>query len=305
MLIASRALALVGTTASGKSALAHAVALAAGDIEICSVDSMQVYRGMDIGTAKATADERAEVRYHLLDLADPADEFTVAEFQRAAARAREEIEARGHRPLFVGGSALHLRVLIDELTIPARYPAVRAELEAESDTRVLHARLEELDPVGAARMEPTNRGRVVRALEVTVGSGRPFSSFGPGLDAHPPTDVDLVAVDLPRPVVGERIRRRYHEQVAAGFVDEVRHLLHRPEGLSRTARQALGYRQLIEHVEGRATLEDALDLAIRRTRQFAKRQQAWFRRDPRIRWLRTPENPHAVLGDLLRDWGGS
>ncbi|HEY8058788.1 MAG TPA: tRNA (adenosine(37)-N6)-dimethylallyltransferase MiaA [Acidimicrobiales bacterium] len=293
---------MVGTTASGKSAVAHAVAQEAGDIEICSVDSMQVYRGMDIGTAKPSAAERAEVPYHLLDLAEPDHDFTLSEFQAAMAAALAEIEGRGHRALLVGGTALYLRAVVDALTLPPPYPEVRAELEAEPDTEALHARLAELDPVGASRMEPTNRRRVVRALEVTIGSGQPFSANGAGLEEHPPTPFALVGLWLPREVVAARIRARYERQVAAGFVDEVRALLARPAGLSRTARQALGYRQLVNHVEDGVPLEDALTAAVNRTTRFARRQRSWFRRDPRIHWVGHPENPLAVKNLLLRDW---
>jgi tRNA dimethylallyltransferase len=295
--------ALVGTTASGKSALAHAIARAAGDIEICSVDSMQVYRGMDIGTAKPTPAEQAEVPYHLLDLAEPDHDFTVAEFQTATADALAGIEARGHRALLVGGTALYLRAVIDGLELPAQFPEVRDELEADPDTDALHARLVELDPLAASRMEPTNRRRVIRALEVTVGSGQPFSEHGPGLEEHPPTPFRLVGVWLPRAVVAERIRRRYEQQVADGFVDEVRALLARPAGLSRTARQALGYRQLLAHVEDGLPLDEAVTSAANRTTRFARRQRGWFRRDPRIQWVGHPENPLALLDPLLRDLG--
>jgi tRNA dimethylallyltransferase len=282
--------------------VAHAVAQEAGDIEICSVDSMQVYRGMDIGTAKPSAAERAEVPYHLLDLADPDHDFTLSEFQAAMAAAVSEIEDRGHRALLVGGTALYLRAVVDDLTLPPPYPEVRAELEAEPDTEALHARLAELDPVGASRMEPTNRRRVVRALEVTIGSGQPFSANGPGLEEHPPTPFALIGLWLPREVVAARIRARYQRQVAAGFVDEVRALLARPAGLSRTARQALGYRQLMSHVEAGVPLDDALTAAVNRTTRFARRQRSWFRRDPRIQWVGHPENPLAVKNLLLRDW---
>ena len=295
-------LVLLGTTASGKSALAHALARELGDLEICSVDSMQVYRGMDIGTAKPSAAERAEVPYHLLDLADPDHDFSLPEFQVAMADALAGIEARGHRALLVGGTALYLRAVVDGLSPPPPYPEVRRQLEAEPDTTVLHARLAELDPVGASRMEPTNRRRVVRALEVTVGSGRPFSEHGPGLEAHPPTPFRLVGVDLPRDVVADRIRERYAAQIAAGFVDEVRGLLARPAGLSRTARQALGYRQLIGHVEDGVPLDEAVTAAIHRTTRFARRQRSWFRRDHRIEWVGHPENPLALLPTLLRDF---
>lgn len=292
----------MGTTASGKSALAHALAREVGDLEICSVDSMQVYRGMDIGTAKPSAAERAEVPYHLLDLAEPDHDFSLPEFQAAMAEALAGIEARGHRALLVGGTALYLRAVVDGLTLPPPYLEVRAELEAEPDTALLHARLAELDPVGATRMEPTNRRRVVRALEVTLGSGRPFSEHGPGLEDHPPTAFRLVGVWLPREVVADRIRARYAAQIEAGFVDEVRALLARPAGLSRTARQALGYRQLIGHVEDGVPLEEAVTAAIHRTTRFARRQRSWFRRDHRIQWVGHPENPLALLEPLLRDF---
>jgi tRNA dimethylallyltransferase len=293
--------ALVGTTASGKSALAHELARRVPDLEICSVDSMQVYRGMDIGTAKPTPAEQQEVPYHLLDLADPHEDFTVAEFQAAMADALAGIEARGHRALLVGGTALYLRAVVDGLTIPGQYPQVRDELDQEPDTTALHARLADLDPVAAGRMEPTNRRRVLRALEVTMGSGRPFSDHGPGLDEHPPSPFDLVGVWLPKTVVADRLQRRYEQQVADGFVDEVRRLVDDPRGLSRTARQALGYRQLLGHVEDGVPLDLAVADAVARTTRFARRQRAWFRRDPRIRWVGHPDNPLALLPTLLRD----
>ncbi len=287
-------LALVGTTATGKSALALEVARQHRDIEIVSVDSMQVYRGMDIGTAKPTPAEQAEVPHHLLDLADPDEEFTVARFQRSFREALEGIEQRGNRALLVGGTGLYLRAAIDGLAIPGRYPDVVASLDGEA-TVVLHERLAALDPVAAGRMEPTNRRRVVRALEVTLGSGRPFSSFGPGLEAYPATPFRMVGVALPPPVVRERIATRYREQLVAGFVDEVRALAARPRPLSRTAAQALGYRELLEHVSHGRALDDAVDEAVRRTRQFARRQRAWFRRDPRIEWLAADRDALEVL----------
>ncbi|MDD9371515.1 MAG: tRNA (adenosine(37)-N6)-dimethylallyltransferase MiaA, partial [Acidimicrobiales bacterium] len=209
-----RHVALVGTTASGKSALALAAARRAPDVEIVSVDSMQVYRGMDIGTAKPTAAERAEVPHHLLDVADPWEDFTLAWFARAARAAGGSLEARGHRALLVGGTGLYLRAVIDDLDVPGRYPEAREVLDGDADTVGLHRRLTELDPVAAGRMEPTNRRRVVRALEVTLGSGRPFSSFGPGLDVYPASRFHLVGVGLPHEVVAARIEARYHRQMA-------------------------------------------------------------------------------------------
>jgi tRNA dimethylallyltransferase len=295
-------LALVGTTASGKSALALEVARLRPDIELVSVDSMQVYRGMDIGTAKPTAAERAEVPHHLLDLVEPTETFTVAAFQRACAEAVAGIEERGNRALLVGGTGLYLRAAVDGLTIPGRWPAIRADLEAAAagaGPEALHARLAELDPVAAARMEPGNARRVVRALEVTLGSGRPFSSFGPGLAEHGPSRFRQIGVTLPAPVVAERIAARYRAQLDAGFLDEVRTLAALGDRLSATAAQALGYRELLAHLRGASTLEEAVDLAVRRTRQFARHQRAWFRRDPRIAWLEADLDPGEVLDTLL------
>jgi tRNA dimethylallyltransferase len=162
---------------------------------------------------------------------------------------------------------------------------VRAELEAEPDTTALHRRLTELDPVAASRMEPGNRRRVVRALEVTLGGDRPFSAYGAGLTEYPPSPIRLVGLRRSRPVIDARIAARYDEQLASGFVAEVRALAARPAGLSRTARQALGYRELLTHVEDGVALSDAVVEAVTRTRRFARRQERWFRRDPRIAWI--------------------
>jgi tRNA dimethylallyltransferase len=290
-------LALVGPTASGKSALALELARRDRSIEIVSVDSMQVYRGMDIGTAKPAAAERAQVRHHLIDLADPWEDFTVARFQRAFGEAMADISSRGKRALLVGGTGLYLRAVIDDLRIPGQYPGVRAELEAEPDTGVLYQRMLTLDPVAAGRMEPGNRRRILRALEVTLGSSQPFSSFGPGLEAYPPTRFHLLGIAVPADVLARRIAERYHEQVRQGFVEEVQRLVAHPKGWSRTARQALGYREIGEHVAGHLSLEQALEQAIARTRRFARRQRAWFRRDPRIEWFEGTEP--AELGDAL------
>ncbi|MGH8917166.1 MAG: tRNA (adenosine(37)-N6)-dimethylallyltransferase MiaA [Actinomycetes bacterium] len=296
-----RHLALVGPTAAGKSAVAMEVARALGDVEIVAVDSMQVYRGMDIGTAKPGPSARREVPHHLLDLADPDEPWDVAAFTRAFASVRAGIEARGHRALLVGGTGLYFQVAVDGLEVPPRFPEVRARLDADPDTAGMHQRLGALDPLAATRMEPTNRRRVVRALEVTVGSGRPFSSFGPGLRAFPPTPWRLAALWLPRPVVAARIARRFADMLAAGLVDETRRLVARP-GLSRTARQALGYREVLAHLEDGVDLDVAADLAVRRTRAFARRQRMWWRRDPRLQWYGAAENPLAVVPALLGDW---
>ncbi len=296
----ARPLALVGVTASGKSALAMELARHLGDVELVSVDSMQVYRGMDVGTAKPSAAERAEVAHHGIDLVDPIEEFTVTDFQATVADALDGIAARGHRAVLVGGTGLYLRAIIDRLDIPGRYPGVAAELSAELDTAALHRRLASLDPVAAARIDPANRRRLLRALEVCLGSGRPFSSYGPGLEAHPPTPFDLVGVWLPRAVVAARIEARLAAQLDAGFLDEVRRLAARYRPLSRTAAQALGYRELLAHLHGDSTLDEAVELTRARTRRFARRQRVWFRRDPRITWIGAGADPMAALPALLR-----
>ncbi|MDH5236793.1 MAG: tRNA (adenosine(37)-N6)-dimethylallyltransferase MiaA [Acidimicrobiia bacterium] len=292
---------MVGCTASGKSALAMELARARGDVELVSIDSMQVYRGMDIGTAKPTVAEQAEVRHHLIDLADPAEDFTVARFQAAYEIAVADVAARGRVPLLVGGTGLYLQAVLDGLEIPGRYPDVRLEVEAEPDTARLYHRLAGLDPLAAGRMEPTNRRRVVRALEVTLGAGRPFSSFGPGVDAYPERGHRIIGLRRPRPVIDDRIAERYQHQVAAGLLAEVEQLGARPAGMSSTARQALGYKELLAHVEMGAALEECLALANARTRRFARRQERWFRRDPRITWLDVDEKPVVVGDQLLRE----
>jgi len=297
---------LVGATASGKSALALALARRDPTWELVSADSMQVYRGMDIGTAKPTAAERAEIPHHLLDLLEPWEDGTVAWFQGQARGAIADIERRGRRALLVGGTALYVQAVVDDLDIPGQYPEVRAILESDPDTSALHAQLVELDPLAASRMEATNRRRIVRALEVTMGSGRPFSSYGPGLDAHPPTDFTMVGLKRETDDVRARIVDRYRQQMAAGFLDEVRRLRDHPRGISRTAAQALGYKELLEHLDGTLTLDEAIDLAIRRTGRFARRQWAWFRRDPRIQWLEAPaDEPGNLLVDALEAAVGS
>lgn len=298
-----RHLVLVGPTASGKSALALEVARRLGDVELVSADSMQVYRGMDIGTAKASAAERAEVAHHLLDVADPSEDFSVARFQALAAEAVAGIEARGRRALVVGGTGLYVQAVVDGLGLPGEWPEVRAELEG-SPPADLHRRLVGADPLAASRIEPGNVRRLTRALEVTLGSGRPFSSFGPGLGAYPPSArFRLAGVWLPRPVLTARIQARYRAQLDGGFLEEVRRLSAAGAGaLSRTARQALGYRELLDHLAGSCSLADAVDAAVRRTKELARRQRAWFRRDPRITWLGHRANPLDLLPALLGDW---
>ncbi len=271
--------------------------------EIVAVDAMQVYRRMNIGTAKpATADQSA-VPHHGIDLAEPSDDFAVTDFERAASAALADMATRRVRPVLVAGTGLYLRALTDPMEIPGRWPAVRAALEervALDGSTVLHQELTGLDPVAAGRMEPSNERRVVRALEVTLGSGRPFSSFGPGLDQYPPVDFEQVGLQWPRDVLTARIAERVHRMMAAGLLAEVEQLLAEPLPLSRSARQALGYKELIAHLEGGASLDGAVASVVLRTRQFAVRQERWFRRDPRIRWVHIEHDPVAEVLAVLQ-----
>lgn len=298
----STPLVVLGPTASGKSDVAMAYARIHPGTEIVAVDAMQVYRGMDIGTAKPTAAEQADVPHHLLDIADPAEEVTLARFAEAGRAALADIAARGGTALLVGGTGLYLRALTDPMELPGQWPELRHELEARAAAEgpaALHAELAALDAVAAARMEPSNARRVVRALEVTLGSGRPFSSFGPGLDQYPPVPFRMVGLRWPRPLLAQRIEQRVQRMIAAGLVEEVTRLLAAPGGLSRTAAQALGYKELAEHLAGRCTLAEAVATIVLRTRQFAVRQDRWFRRDPRVAWVAIEHDPVAEVLPVL------
>jgi tRNA dimethylallyltransferase len=306
----TRHAAIVGATASGKSALALALASELGDIDIVSLDSMQVYREMDIGTAKPSLAERAAVPHHLIDVADPAADWSVRATQGAAHAVVAEIEARGHRALLVGGTGLYVRAVIDALRVPATDPVRRAALEEQVATPEglagAYSRLGELDPVAAARIEPGNARRIVRALEVIELTGEPFSSFGPGLAEYgpPALDVSLIGIE-PRADLSQRIARRFVAMLDDGLLDEVRALAARPAGLSRTARQAIGYQELLTHLRGDESLDASVARAIRRTNRFARRQWRWFRRDPRISWLAADENPAALVPAVLARWEDS
>ena len=258
--------------------------------ELVSVDAMAVYRHLDIGTAKPTPAEQALAPWHLIDIVDPSEQFSVAEFQAHARGALAGIEGRGHVPLLVGGTGLYHRAVLDGLTIPARFPDLAAELEDEADQPggldALFRRLCELDAVAAQRVEPGNRRRIVRALEVIRGTGRPFSSFGLGLMTYEPTTSHIIGLELDRPELDRRLAERFDDQLARGLLEEVRALAARPAGLSRTARQAIGYRELLAHLEEALPLEQARADALRRLRVLARRQEAWFERDPRVVWFR-------------------
>ena len=294
-------IAIVAPTASGKSDVAMAVARETG-AHIVAVDAMQVYRGMDIGTAKPTLADRATVPHHGVDLVDPDERFTVADYKVHAATVREHIAQSGASAIFVAGTGLYLTAVIDDLQLPGEWPEVRAELQAEPDVAVLYARLNELDPVAASRSDKSNRRRIERALEVCIGSGRPFSSFGPGTGAYPPSEVRQIGIVWSRDTLSQRIERRVHAMMASGLLDEVR-LLSEKYSLSKEACQALGYRELLAHLAGETSLDEAVSQIVLHTRQFAVRQERWFRRDPRIEWVTVSHDPVAevaprVLGHL-------
>ena len=289
-------LVVLGPTASGKSGLAIKLAASVPGAHIVSADAMAVYARMNIGTAKPSEAERAGIVHHGIDIVDASEECGVATYGDVIKPVIAELEAAGTPFVLAGGTGLYIRSVVDDFELPAQYPKVAAELESEPSTPLLWQRLNELDPVGAAKMEPTNRRRIMRALEVTVGSGQPFSSFGPGVDAYPPSRFVQIGLEIDRPTMDQRIDDRFDQQMANGFLAEVAGLLETE--ISRPARQALGYRELIKHLEGQCTVEEALDEAKRRTHKFARRQQRWFRRDPRIHWL------PALADDLFEQASG-
>nr|WP_089153789.1 tRNA (adenosine(37)-N6)-dimethylallyltransferase MiaA [Micromonospora sp. NBS 11-29] len=277
--------AVVGPTAAGKSALSIALAHAL-DGEVVNADSMQLYRGMDVGTAKLTPAEREGVPHHLLDIWAVTEPASVAEYQKLARGAVDDILARGRVPLLVGGSGLYVRAVLERFEFPGTDPALRERLEAELAAvgpGPLHARLAEADPEAAAGILPTNGRRIVRALEVIELTGAPFTASLPAPVPYYPS-VQL-GVDLDTARLDERIALRVDRMWADGLVDEVRALIGEglPEG--RTASRALGYQQVLRFLTGEITETGAYEETIRATRRFVRRQRSWFRRDPRVHWL--------------------
>ncbi len=291
---------IVGPTASGKSSVAMAVAQAesttTSQVHIVAVDAMQVYRDMNIGTAKPTKQDQALVPHHCIDLVDSHERFTVAEFKKSATDSLEKIDSLNGRALLVAGTGLYLTAVIDELVLPGEFLDIRATLEEEPDTTKLFARLAELDSVAAEKMEQSNRRRIVRALEVCIGSGRPFSSFGPGTNAYPENGIVQIGLRWSRERLAQRVADRVYAMIEEGFVDEVAELRDSNHGLSRTAAQALGYKELLLHLDGKLSLDQAIADTITHTRQFAVRQERWFRRDPRIKWVSISEDP---VGEIV------
>jgi tRNA dimethylallyltransferase len=278
-------IAVVGPTAAGKSALSIALAHALGG-EVVNADSMQLYRGMDIGTAKLTPAEREGVPHHVLDVWDVIEPASVVAYQSLARAAIDDILARGRVPLLVGGSGLYVRAALEDFDFPGTDARVRARLEADlaaTGPAPLHARLRAADPAAAARILPSNGRRIVRALEVIELTGGPFVAELP--DSRPFYPAVSIGVDLDPAALDERIATRVDRMWAAGLVDEVRALV--PRGLpdGRTASRALGYQQVLAFLAGRCTEDDARAETVRATRRFVRRQRSWFRRDPGIVWL--------------------
>jgi tRNA dimethylallyltransferase len=282
--------AIVGPTAAGKSELSLRLASALNG-EVVNADSMQLYRGMDIGTGKLAPADRAGVPHHLLDVWDVTETASVSEYQRLARAVIADIHARGRTAVLAGGSGLYVRAVVDNLEFPGTEPALRARLEAELAAlgpAALHGKLAAADPAAAAAILPTNGRRIVRALEVIELSGRPFSATLPEYaSALPAVQIGL---SVPRPELDERIANRVRAMWQAGLVDEVRRLAVRAASGSglrsgRTASRALGYAQVLRFLDGEWTEAEAQEQTVRATRRFARRQESWFRRDPRVRWL--------------------
>ena len=285
----SRILAIVGPTATGKSELALRLAEAIGG-EIVNADALQVYRGLDVGTAKPTAQERARVPHHLIDILEPQERYSAGEFARRARRVIAEIHQRGRWALVVGGSGFYVKALFEGLTpLPRAQPAIREVLRRRAETvgpEVLHAELAVLDPHTAARLAPGDRQRVVRALEVVYATGRPLSGWIASRPAPArPLSALHVGLTLPRAILYDRIADRVVRMMERGWLAEVESLLNTGVEPTAPAFQAIGYRQLVRHVRGETPLEAAVGDAVVATRRFAKRQWTWFRREPQVTWF--------------------
>ncbi len=296
---------LTGSTASGKSALGVQLARELNG-EILSVDSMAIYRHMNIGTAKPTPAEQGGIPHHLLDLRDPHEEFSVAQYLRAALAAVEDIRSRGKTPVFVGGTPLYLKTLLRGLFEgpPADW-TLRGELEEEARAKswdTLYTRLEQVDPAAAARIELNDQRRIVRALEVYELTGTPLSELQRQFEIETPAEqLRVFILDWPRPMMHQRINARVLQMIAAGLVAETEALLQLPQGLGRTALQAVGYAEIREHLSGQKSLNEAVMRIQARTRQFAKRQITWFRSLGELRWVTmdAARGSETILAEIL------
>jgi tRNA dimethylallyltransferase len=291
--------AVVGATATGKSGLGIALARALGG-EVVNTDSMQLYQGMDIGTAKEPETAWQGVPHHLLDIWPVTRTANVADYQKLARAAIDGIIARGRVAVLAGGSGLYVRAALDDLHFPGTDAGTRARLESElavAGAAILHARLAELDPDAAAAILPSNGRRIVRALEVIELTGQPFSATMPAYDQTRPA-VQL-GLTLPRPELDQRIADRVDRMWQAGLETEVKDLVQLGLRDGKTASRALGYQQLLRHLDGELTLDEAREETVKATKRFARRQESWFRRDPRVRWLDASQPPESLLAEAL------
>jgi tRNA dimethylallyltransferase len=295
---------LTGPTAAGKTSVGLELAKLL-DAEIISLDSMAIYRGMDIGTAKPTADQRSQAVHHMIDIVDADESYSLDQYYEAALASIAEIRQRGREVLLVGGTPLYLKSLLRGIFKgPDADWEFREQIEAELESagvEALHARLEQVDPLSAAKLEPSNVRRIIRALEVQKITGQPISHLQEQFDvAHQAEECRVFVLDWPRPRLHERIEQRVDRMFAAGLAAEVEQLLQATGGLSRTASQAVGYREATDLVEGRATLEECVARTKIRTRQFAKRQMTWFRSLAECRWVGVDEplDPAAVARQI-------
>ena len=298
-----RLLVIMGATATGKSGLAMRLAAALG-AEIVNADALQVYRGLDVGTAKPTPAMRRRIPHHLLDVCDPDERFSAGEFAERAREAIDGIQARGKPAILVGGSGLYLRALLEGLSpLPKSDPEVRRALEEAVDRRglpALYAELERRDPPTAARLTPADRQRIVRALEVERLSGRPLSSWirDRPMGAEPLEVAERMGLTLPRSILYDRIADRVDNMLERGWVAEVEDLLRRGVRPEAPGFQAIGYRQLVRYLRGEWGLDEAIEDITRATRRYAKRQQTWFRREKGVRWI-PAEDLEARIPHLL------
>jgi tRNA dimethylallyltransferase len=299
-------LALVGPTAAGKTDASVRLAESLG-AEIVCVDSMLVYRGMDVGTAKPGPEQRRRVPHHLLDLADPTERFSAARFQELARRAVSDIRGRGGTALLVGGGGLYYRAVADDLTFPGTSSDIRRLLEVEAAAlgpEVLYRRLAAFDPVAADRIQPGNARRTVRALEVAALTGRAFSEHSLDWGRYPSDAVRVAGVDVERPALHHRIELRV-ERMMPGLLAETARLIGMGSGAFLTSSQAIGYAEAVACLEGAISRDEAVAATIKRTKALARRQMAWLRRDPRIRWFPAGPGGAAEVLDQITAYLGT
>jgi tRNA dimethylallyltransferase len=297
-----KVIAIVGPTASGKTAMAIAIAKKIGG-EIVSADSRQIYRGMDIGTAKPSAGEQREIPHHLIDIKDPDEDYTVADYKADATAAIEKIITRGTLPLLVGGTGLYVKAVLENLDIPkaVAHPELRAKIErdiAKDGLATVFERLVALDPEAAYVVDPKNPRRVVRALEVAIATGEPFTAQRKKND--PLFDTLVIGLNPPPELLRKRIDQRVDMMMREGLVGEVKSLV-KKYGATPVAFDAIGYREIIAHLSGTLTLDEATVAIKMNTWHFAKRQMTWFKKDKDVRWIENEQKAIALVGSFLNE----